>query len=43
MLREYCQGVNEMMYVLPSGAYDPKRHGDSQSGAAAELSEEVRI
>lgn len=42
LLREYVQGVNEMMFVLPSGALDPKRHFDAMAAAQAELSEEVR-
>lgn len=44
LLREYAQGVGEMMFVLPSGAYDPQRHrNDPMTGAKAELSEEVRL
>lgn len=31
-----------MMFVLPTGAFDPKRHADSLAAAQAELSEEVR-
>ena len=41
LLREYVQGVNEMMFVLPSGAFDPKRHSGGMAAAQAELSEEV--
>lgn len=43
VLREYSQGVNEMMFVLPTGAFDPRRHSDSLAAAQAELSEEVRV
>ncbi len=32
-----------MMFVLPTGAFDPKRHADSLAAAQAELSEEVRV
>ena len=42
LLREYCQGPNEMMYVLPTGGYDSRKHSTLQKCAAAELSEEVR-
>ena len=41
LLREHCQGVNEMMYVLPTGGFDPRRHAARQACAEAELSEEV--
>jgi hypothetical protein len=41
LLREYVQGVNEMMFVLPSGAFDPQRHSGGMAAAQAELSEEV--
>ena len=42
LLREYCQGPNEMMYVLPTGGYDGRKHSNLQACAAAELSEEAR-
>lgn len=42
LLREYSQGVNEMMYVLPTGAFDPQRHACAVAAGRAELSEEVR-
>ncbi len=41
LLREYVQGVHEMMFVLPSGAFDPQRHSGGMAAAQAELSEEV--
>lgn len=43
LLREYSQGVNEMTYVLPTGAFDPRRHASPEAAARAELSEEVRL
>lgn len=43
LLREYSQGVNEMKYVLPTGAYDPARHISPTAAGEAELSEEVRL
>lgn len=42
-MREYSQGVNEMMYVLPTGAFDPRRHVSPVAAGRAELSEEVRL
>ena len=41
LLREYSQGVGEMTWVLPTGAYDPRRHGSPLVAGQAELSEEV--
>jgi hypothetical protein len=41
VLREYAQGPNALMYCLPTGAFDPKRHKDLQGCAQSELSEEV--
>jgi hypothetical protein len=42
VLKEYCQGTNEMAYCLPTGAFDPRKHADNEACARAELSEEVR-
>ena len=42
LLREYSQGVGEMTWVLPTGAYDPRRHTTPLVAGQAELSEEVR-
>ena len=42
LLREYSQGVGEMTWVLPTGAYDPRRHGTPLAAGQAELSEEAR-
>lgn len=41
LIKEYAQGVNGMVYCLPTGAFDPRRHGDYEACARAELSEEV--
>eukprot|EP00879_Flechtneria_rotunda_P017704 GHRR01018557.1.p1 GENE.GHRR01018557.1~~GHRR01018557.1.p1 ORF type:complete len:205 (+),score=42.12 GHRR01018557.1:1046-1660(+) len=41
LVREYAQGPNAMMYCLPTGALDPKRHADLAQCAAQELSEEA--
>ncbi len=43
LLREHCQGPNAMMFVLPTGGFDPRRHGDREACARAELSEEARL
>ena len=42
LLREYCQGPNCMLYVLPTGGFDPRKHKSLQECAAAEMSEEAR-
>ena len=26
LLREHCQGPNRMMFVLPTGGFEPRRH-----------------
>ncbi len=41
ILKEFCQGPNQMMYSLPAGSLDAKRHGDYAGCARAELWEEV--
>jgi ADP-ribose pyrophosphatase YjhB (NUDIX family) len=43
IVREYAQGPNALMYCLPTGAFDPKRHANLQECAERELSEEVHI
>ncbi|KAK9843778.1 hypothetical protein WJX81_005907 [Elliptochloris bilobata] len=43
LLREHCQGPNKMMFVLPTGSFDPKRHGGREACARAELSEEAHL
>lgn len=41
LLREHCQGPNEMMFVLPTGGFDPRKHTDWLQCAKSELSEEA--
>ena len=41
ILKEFCQGPNQMMYSLPAGSFDAQRHGDYAGCAHAELWEEV--
>ena len=41
ILREFCQGPNEMMYSLPAGSFDARRHSTFVECARAELWEEV--
>ena len=41
ILKEFCQGPNQMMYSLPAGSFDEKRHKDYAGCAQAELWEEV--
>ena len=43
LLREHCQGPNAMMFVLPTGGYDARRHGGREACARAELSEEAHL
>eukprot|EP00208_Stichococcus_sp_RCC1054_P007188 CAMPEP_0206141878 /NCGR_PEP_ID=MMETSP1473-20131121/14512_1 /ASSEMBLY_ACC=CAM_ASM_001109 /TAXON_ID=1461547 /ORGANISM="Stichococcus sp, Strain RCC1054" /LENGTH=269 /DNA_ID=CAMNT_0053536617 /DNA_START=306 /DNA_END=1115 /DNA_ORIENTATION=+ len=43
ILREFQQGPGEMMFVLPSGAFDPRRHADPLAAAQAELCEEAHL
>ncbi|KAK9809171.1 hypothetical protein WJX72_010608 [[Myrmecia] bisecta] len=43
ILREYCQGVNQMLYSLPAGGFDPKKHQTYLECAQAELSEEAHL
>ncbi len=42
LLREYAQGVNQLAYSLPAGAFDPRKHATAEDCARGELSEEVR-
>ena len=30
LLREHCQGPNKMMFVLPTGGFDPRRHSSRE-------------
>lgn len=41
LLREFSQGINDMLWVLPTGGFDPKKHASLKACAQAELSEEV--
>jgi hypothetical protein len=43
LLREYAQGVNQLVYCLPTGAYDPRKHSTLLDCAKAELSEEALL
>lgn len=43
ILREFQQGPAEMLYVLPSGAFDASRHNSHHQAAQAELSEEAQL
>lgn len=41
LLREHCQGLNDMLFTLPTGGFDPRKHSSHSDAAASELSEEV--
>ncbi|GBF98548.1 hypothetical protein Rsub_11878 [Raphidocelis subcapitata] len=41
VIREYAQGPNSLMYCLPTGGFDPRKHTDLEACAKAELSEEA--
>jgi hypothetical protein len=43
VIREYAQGPNALMYCLPTGAYDPRKHANLEACARAELSEEALL
>lgn len=43
LVREYCQGINELVYCLPTGAFDPRKHKSYEECALAELSEEAHL
>ena len=43
VIREYCQGVNELRYSLPSGGFDPKKHSSARECAVQELREEALL
>lgn len=43
ILKEFCQGPNQMMYSLPAGSFDAQRHGDYAGCARAELWEEAQL
>ena len=43
LVREFCQGISELAYCLPTGAFDPKKHSTYEDCAKAELSEEALL
>ncbi|EFN58472.1 hypothetical protein CHLNCDRAFT_140491 [Chlorella variabilis] len=43
LVREYAQGLNSMVWCLPTGAYDPRKHASYEACARAELSEEAHL
>ena len=43
ILREHAQGLNSMLFVLPTGGWDPRKHASHLEAAKAELSEEVTM
>mmetsp|Transcript_36821 Transcript_36821/g.94154 ORF Transcript_36821/g.94154 Transcript_36821/m.94154 type:complete len:270 (-) Transcript_36821:96-905(-) len=43
LIREYCWGPDAVLYSLPTGGFDPKKHADYAEAAKAELSEEARL
>jgi hypothetical protein len=43
ILREHCQGLNKMLFTLPTGGFDPRKNASHLGAAQAELSEEVCV
>ncbi|CEI88144.1 hypothetical protein CU097_010470 [Rhizopus azygosporus] len=43
ILKEYCQGTNEMKYTCVAGAYDKRKHKSALEAAQHELSEEAHL
>lgn len=43
IIREYSQGVNSLVYCLPTGGFDPHKHASLEACARAELSEEAHL
>ncbi|KAG2441556.1 hypothetical protein HXX76_003177 [Chlamydomonas incerta] len=43
LVREYAQGPNALMYTLPCGGFDPKKHANLRECAMAELREEAML
>lgn len=43
IIREYCQGINELRFSLPSGGLDLKKHGSIYDCARDELGEEAHL
>lgn len=42
-LRRTLQGPNQLVWCLPTGGYDPRKHASYETCARAELSEEARL
>lgn len=42
-VREYGQGPNTLIWSLPAGGFDARKHGSLEAAAAAELSEECSL
>ncbi|KAG2437775.1 hypothetical protein HYH02_011150 [Chlamydomonas schloesseri] len=43
LVREYAQGPNALMYTLPCGGFEPKRHANLRECAVAEMREEAML
>ncbi|KAL4457906.1 hypothetical protein ABPG75_012771 [Micractinium tetrahymenae] len=43
LIREYAQGLNQLVWCLPTGGYDPRKHASYEACARAELSEEAQL
>ena len=43
LIREFCQGISDLVYCLPTGGYDPAKHGTLEACSRAELSEEAHL
>lgn len=43
LVREYAQGLDALMYCLPTGGMDPAKHTSLLACAQSELSEEVGL
>ncbi|KAI7843822.1 hypothetical protein COHA_002720 [Chlorella ohadii] len=39
LIREYAQGLNQLMWCLPTGGFDPRRHTSYEACARAEADE----
>lgn len=43
LLKEYCQGPNQLLYGLPCGSYESSKHFSPLHAAQNELSEEAEL
>ncbi|KAG2499483.1 hypothetical protein HYH03_002430 [Edaphochlamys debaryana] len=43
VIREYAQGPNCLQYCLPTGGFDPRKHGNLLDCARAEMREEAML